>query len=147
MKVDGVHSMPICPARAGASWVAILVLTALAGGAIVGLVSVGCVSETEPSVPTSRDVVRITHQDRGGSGDYKFVPSEFTFKVGDTITFEMFGETEFHTFTVDALGIDRSVTIGDTIAFDVTFDRPGSFRLICIPHEVFGMQGTITVEE
>lgn len=92
------------------------------------------------------DVVSVVNQDQGGSGEYKFVPSDFTFNVGDTITFQMSAETEFHTFTVDELDIDEAVDGGETVTFTVTFDRAGTFEFICIPHEAFGMTGTITVQ-
>ena len=93
------------------------------------------------------NVVKVENQDPGGTGEYKFVPKDFTFEVGDTITFEMSGETEFHTFTVDELGIDEVVDGGEEVTFEVTFDRPGEFELICITHQAFGMTGTITVTE
>ena len=74
-----------------------------------------------------------------------FDPSEFTFSVGDTITLQLTAEGEFHTFTVDDLGIDVSVEPGQPAALTFTFDRAGTFDLICIPHEFQGMVGTITV--
>ncbi len=91
-------------------------------------------------------VVKVENQDPGGSGTYKFVPSDFKFKQGEAVTLSMTGETEFHTFTVDELEIDESVNAGETTTFTVTFDRPGTYRLYCIPHEAFGMEGTITIE-
>ena len=105
---------------------------------------------TTPSVglpPKDSNVVKVENQDTGGTGEYKFVPKDFTFKVGDTITFEMSGETEFHTFTVDDLGIDEVVDGGETVTFDVTFDKAGQFDLICITHQAFGMTGAITITE
>ena len=75
-----------------------------------------------------------------------FDPFEFNFGVGDTITFTLTGESEFHTFTIDELGIDESVEVDEPVTFSVTFDRPGAFQLICIPHELQGMTGTITVQ-
>ncbi len=102
---------------------------------------------TEPAAPAaSGKVVKLANHDQGGSGEYKFVPSEFTFQLGETVTFQMSGETEFHTFTSDELGIDESVDGGQTTTFQVTFDRPGTFEFICIPHEPFGMKGAITVK-
>ena len=92
------------------------------------------------------DVVKVENQDIGGSGEYKFVPSEFKFEAGQTVTFEMSAETEFHTFTVDDLDIDASMDAGETITFTYTFNRPGTFELICIPHQAFGMKGAIVVE-
>ena len=34
---------------------------------------------------------------------------------------------------------------GQTIEFEVTFDKAGTFKLYCVPHEALGMTGTITV--
>ena len=91
-------------------------------------------------------IVEILNQDPGGSGEYKFVPSELEFKLGETVTFVISAETEFHTFTVDDLGIDQSVNAGETVTLTYTFDKAGTFKLICIPHESFGMVGEIVVQ-
>ena len=99
----------------------------------------------QPAPSTGGRVVRIENQDKGGSGVYQFVPSELNFKVGDTVIFEITAETEFHTFTVDDLGIDVSLEAGETVSYTHTFDKAGAFKLLCIPHETFGMTGTITV--
>ena len=69
-----------------------------------------------------------------------------TFKVGDSINFVIESETEFHTFTVEDLGIDASADSGESVEFNFKFDRAGTFQLICIPHESQGMVGTITVQ-
>ena len=136
-----------------------LVLIALMGLALVGLACGGGDDEAAPTArPTTAgsatpppppasggDVVSVVNQDQGGSGEYKFVPSDFTFSVGETVTFSMVGETEFHTFTVDDLGIDEAVDGGATVTFTVTFDKAGTFTLICLPHEALGMVGTVTV--
>ena len=97
-----------------------------------------------PTPPPDGTVVNL--QDPGVSGSYAFSPSEFTFSVGETVTFTLTSETEFHTFTVDDLGIDQDVNAGETVELTFTFDTPGTFQLICIPHEVLGMVGTITVQ-
>ena len=62
------------------------------------------------------------------------------------IVFTLSAETEFHTFTVDELGIDESVDASEKIRFSFTFDRAGIYKLVCIPHESLGMVGTITVQ-
>ena len=100
----------------------------------------------QPSGPPAGDVVRVENQDIGGSGEYRFVPDEFSFEVGETVTFEMSAETEYHTFTVDALDINEDMDAGETITFSYTFDRAGRFEIICIPHQAFGMTGLIVVE-
>lgn len=88
----------------------------------------------------------VSLQDPGGSGEYAFAPSEMTFSVGDTISFSLAAETEFHTFTVDDLGIDVSVDGETTETLSFTFAEAGTFELVCIPHEALGMVGTITVQ-
>ena len=94
--------------------------------------------------------VNVINRDLGGSGEYAFDPAEFSFNVGDTVTFINTAETELHSFTVDELGIDVDIdgatTPGITESITFTFDKPGTFPLVCIYHEGNGMMGTITVE-
>ena len=85
----------------------------------------------------------LRNEDVGGSGAYAFNPADLTFKVGDTITFTLIAETEFHTFTVEDLGIDEALDTGSTERFVYTFDRAGTFKLTCLAHP--DMTGTITV--
>ena len=91
------------------------------------------------------DPFEVNLEDPGGSGSYAYDPVDLTFNVGDVIAFTLTAETEFHTFTVDDLDIDEAVDASDTIRFSFTFDQPGTYELICIPHETQGMVGTITV--
>lgn len=86
-------------------------------------------------------------QDPAGSGTYQFDPSELSFAKGDCVNFTFTSETEFHTFTVDALDIDVSVDGEATENLSFTFEAAGEFELICVPHELLGMVGTITVSE
>ena len=98
----------------------------------------------EPSMPD--DSVKIINRDQSGSGEYRFDPSELTFKVGQEVTFALVAQTEFHTFTVDELGIDVSIDAGTTELFTFEFANAGTYNLICIPHESLGMTGQIVVE-
>ena len=61
------------------------------------------------------------------------------------MTFVLTAETDFHTFTVEDLGIDESIDGGDTKTLTFTFEEPGAFPLICIPHQSLGMTGTVEV--
>jgi plastocyanin len=88
----------------------------------------------------------VTLADPGGSGTYSFDPTDMTFDVGETVTLALNAESEFHTFTVDGLGIDESVGGGESTSLTFTFDTAGTFDLICVPHEALGMVGTITVK-
>ncbi len=88
----------------------------------------------------------VALQDPGSGGKYAFNPSTFNFKVGETVSFTLRGGGEFHTFTVEDLGIDESVDAGQTRTFSFTFNTAGTFQLICIPHETLGMVGIINVQ-
>ncbi len=98
-----------------------------------------------PASATDDDVVKVVNRDPGGSGKYEFSPKELTFSVGETVTFQVSAETEFHTFEVDDLGISQEMEAGQTVEFEYTFDKAGTFELYCVPHEALGMTGTITV--
>ena len=86
----------------------------------------------------------VVNEDVGGSGAYAFNPAELTFSVGETVTFTLTAETEFHTFTVEDLDIDQSLEAGETQKFNFTFDKAGTFSLICLAHPQ--MTGTITIQ-
>ena len=88
----------------------------------------------------------VNLEDPGGSGAYIFDEDEFSFAVGEAVTFSLTSEAEFHTFTVTELGINESVNAGETATLEVTFDTAGTYELICIPHKALGMVGTITVQ-
>ena len=90
--------------------------------------------------------VFVSMQDPGGSGEYIFDPDDFSFAVGDVITFVMEAESEFHTFTVPDLDINVSVQSGMTADTTFTFGTAGTYELICVPHQALGMVGTISVQ-
>ena len=89
--------------------------------------------------------VDVNMEDPGKSGEYMYDPAEFTFERGEQVTLVMTSEGEFHTFTVEELGIDVHVDAWKSKALTYTFDKPGTYELVCIPHEMLGMTGVITV--
>jgi plastocyanin len=89
--------------------------------------------------------VDVNMEDPGKSGEYVYDPSEFTFARGEEVTLVMASEGEFHTFTVEDLDIDVHVDAWKSKALTYTFDEPGTYKLVCIPHETLGMTGVITV--
>ena len=98
----------------------------------------------EPDDGDGGTPITVVNEDVGGSGAYAFNPAEMSFKVGDKVTFTLTAETEFHTFTVEDLDIDQSLEAGETQKFNFTFDKAGTFSLICLAHPQ--MTGTITVQ-
>ena len=89
--------------------------------------------------------VDVNMEDPGKSGEYIYDPAEFTFERGERVTLVMTSEGEFHTFTVEELEIDVHVDAWKSKALTYTFDKPGTYELVCIPHETLGMTGVITV--
>jgi plastocyanin len=81
--------------------------------------------------------------------NYEFKPERLAFSVGETVDFKLRSADDVHTFTVKELGINWVVR-GDAEpqTQTYTFDRAGTFQLICaIPgHQGFGMVGTLTVQ-
>ena len=77
---------------------------------------------------------------------YGFNPTDITVKKGETVTLNLTSDSEFHSFTVDSLGIDVEVDAGTTEEITFTFAEAGTFDLICIPHESLGMVGKIIVQ-
>ena len=121
------------------------------------LAAVACGSDSEPtptavpaapapSAPAAAGAFAVNLQDPGGSGSYVFSPSALSFSVGQTVDFALTSENEFHTFTVESLGIDQDVDAGSTVNLTFTFDTAGTYEIICVPHEALGMVGTITVQ-
>lgn len=96
--------------------------------------------------PSTAGMFAVGLQDPGGSGSYVFDPADLSFSVGETVTFALTSENEFHTFTVDDLDIDEGVESGETVELSFTFDTAGTYELICVPHQSLGMVGTITVQ-
>ncbi|MDC0034730.1 cupredoxin domain-containing protein [Chloroflexi bacterium] len=80
------------------------------------------------------------------NANYLFNPADITVKAGETVTLNLTSENEFHSFTVDDLGIDVEVDAGTTEKITFTFSEVGTFDLICIPHESLGMVGKIIVQ-
>jgi len=81
-----------------------------------------------------------------GENPYEFTPAGFTFDAGTTYTLSFSPPNEFHTFTVADLGIDIFINPGEALEEVITPSTVGDFSLTCIPHEGFGMVGTVTVQ-
>ena len=76
-------------------------------------------------------------QRRAGRVQHVFEPDTLDFEVGKTYT--------LNTFTVAELDIDVLLLAGQAVEQTVTFDKAGTFTLVCLPHEALGMVGTVTV--
>ena len=89
----------------------------------------------------------------------KFEPAEITVSVGDRVQWRNVGNIA-HTVTTDPSKVadpegvsvpsgvrpwDSGLLGGDE-TFSRTFDKPGTYRYVCIPHEGARMVGIIVVE-
>ena len=89
--------------------------------------------------------VTVHLADNGGAGPFLYEPVNFEFATGEIVNFTFIGEAAFHTFTVSELDINIEVEASQTVGFDFVFDTPGTYALICTPHEALGMVGQIVV--
>ena len=134
-------------APVGASASARLTALAILAFALLAL-AFGCAAAAQdaaPPTPPDARTVSVNMADCAGADSCAFSPSNFEFRTGESVRFQLVAESEFHTFTISELGIDESVNARETRYLDVTFDRPGEYALICVPHESLGMKGAIAV--
>lgn len=103
---------------------------------------------TTPPTPDGK-IIEVTLVDKGQ--DYQFNPADFTFKAGERVRLKLTSQSEFHTFTATDLPTQEGQEInvfvngGETVEFEFTPSQAGTFDLICVPHQLQGMVGTITV--
>lgn len=102
----------------------------------------------------SRRVVEMTDE-------MAFEPAKLTVIVGETVTWSNTSRAMVHTVTADAALVRDpgnvklpqgaapwdSGSIVPGRSWSHTFEIPGEYRYCCVPHEVVGMVGTITVEK
>ena len=112
------------------------------GGEAKPAPNVNAVSNAPASAPTTGDA-QITVKMEGKAGQYKYNPREFNFNKGQTVAFTLVGDSDSHTFTADDLKIDEFVNENETRSFSFTFDKAGTYTVVCIPHPE--MTGTIRV--
>ncbi|MCZ6614605.1 MAG: plastocyanin/azurin family copper-binding protein [Chloroflexi bacterium] len=107
------------------------------------------IAPTETAAPTqpsgngtpAGEVVTVVQTEN----PYVFQPDAYNFELGTTYTLAFEAPGEFHTFTVDELGINIFVNANESVRQDITPSTAGSFKLYCVPHESLGMVGTVTV--
>ena len=97
-------------------------------------------------------------------GSNYFDPQEFTVSVGETVTWavadpghNVSGDPDDHgdvsipedgePFASYGVGGNASDYLDQGTTYEHTFETPGRYHYVCIPHASLGMQGTIVVEE
>jgi plastocyanin len=122
----------------------LLFLTLLATGAL------GNGRTTDQSTPAA--IVHMTAAN-------KFDPEKITIKAGETIRWVNDADGPSHTVTTDPSSVQdeddveipagakpfSSGVIGPGKFFQQTFERPGTYRYTCVPHEYSRMFGEVVV--
>ena len=121
-----------------------LTITACGGGDETEPAPSTAPASSAPAPAPSAGVSDITVKMEGKAGQYKYNPREFNFKVGQSVTFTLVGDSDTHTFTADDLKIDEFLEQNETRSFVFTFDKAGTYMVVCIPHPE--MTGTIRVQ-
>lgn len=108
----------------------------------------------------------VTVQMIGSSSGYSFQPSTVTIKVGQSVKFvTVSGGPHNVTFDPEDIPDGASATLDQNMprqqakltgplvtnpddSYTITFKdaKPGAYKYYCLPHQSFGMQGTIIVE-
>ena len=104
-----------------------------------------CPGITPPTPPAPVPEGAIVIDLKTTSQPYTFEPTEFALKAGQSYVFDIVGDAEFHTFTVPKLDMDVYIDVNASLPLELKVDTPGTYELICVPHEALGMVGTITV--
>ena len=119
-----------------AALAAALVLTACSGESATP-------TPPRPTVPPGGAITQISVE----MTSFDFIPENLEFSVGETVEFALFSKDIEHDFTVEDLDIHWDVDGGERATEQFTFDRAGTYRLICtVPaHEAAGMIGEIVV--
>jgi plastocyanin len=135
-----------------------------AGTALVCLAAVGCskkkdddggtVTQGKP-VTLSGTVTDKGTKDLAGKDEFELEQDDFYFSPtfikaapGATVKVELRNEGKNpHTFTVDALKIDKTLQPGDEIDVPVTMPASGALAFYCKFHQGQGMQGALFSKE
>ncbi|HEY3059078.1 MAG TPA: plastocyanin/azurin family copper-binding protein [Chloroflexota bacterium] len=95
-------------------------------------------------VPTSTPGPAPAAKVAAGVADNRFQPTALTVAVGSTVTWTNNGNN-MHTLTSSDGLFDSGGLLGGQ-SFSFTFDRAGTYRLICRQHGLNGMAGQVVVQ-
>jgi len=81
------------------------------------------------------------------SGNFFFAPDTLTVEPGASVKITFTENAGFHTFVIDELDINFSISEGEALKFTAPTE-PGTYAYYCDigSHRAFGMEGTLIVE-
>jgi len=75
---------------------------------------------------------------------FKFIPQEITINAGETVRWVNNEKRQYHSVWFESLGEEEAETFFPDENYERTFDKPGTYRYRCGPHEE--MTGVIHVK-
>lgn len=147
---------------------------AVAAGSIAGC-SGGSATETDSQYPEYTDVpdsvaeylsdtsnfdgtgvdrtdaaeVSVTVGAEGNSANYAYDPAVVAVSTGTTVVWEWNGRGGAHNVVSedDREPLDSGTAVtSDSETYEYTFEEPGAYPYVCIPHRMNGMKGAVIVE-
>ena len=116
---------------------AVALTTVVLVGLLAGVAVAGRIAYDQPTAAAA-DIALSTE-------DMEFVPATITARSGETTVFVTNQDNVLHTLTIDELGVDLQIPAKSEAK--VTFNaEPGTYEIVCVPHEGMGMTGTLEVE-
>lgn len=78
--------------------------------------------------------------------DYRFQPQQLAGTTGKAVTVEIVNSgSTAHTFTIDELGVDKTLDPGQSATVTFTPTKAGAFMFYCRFHRSSGMTGSLVV--
>lgn len=105
-------------------------------------------TETYDGTADFRGESDVTVRVGAGSQGYSFSPAAIMIDPGTTVIWEWTGAGGGHNVVEEneAFG-DREVVAEEGHTYEHTFEEPGTYRYVCVPHDQQGMRGAVTVAE
>ncbi|WP_136688688.1 halocyanin domain-containing protein [Halorhabdus amylolytica] len=98
---------------------------------------------------TDADEVSVTVGAQGNGANYAFDPAVAAVSQGTTVVWEWNGRGGAHNVVSkddrDPLDSGTAIT-SSSETYEHTFEEPGAYLYVCIPHRINGMKGAIIVE-
>ncbi|MFB6201826.1 MAG: halocyanin domain-containing protein [Halorhabdus sp.] len=98
---------------------------------------------------TDATEVSVTVGAPGNGSNWAFAPAVVAVSTGTTVVWQWNGKGGAHNVVsaADREPLDSGAAVpSDSATYEYTFQNPGAYRYVCIPHRAYGMKGAVLVE-
>jgi halocyanin-like protein len=95
---------------------------------------------------TGASTVAVKVGAEGNNGPYAFAPPATRIGARTTITWKWTGKGGSHNVVAQDGSFESELSTEKGYTFEHTFDRSGTYKYSCEPHEAMGMKGVVVVE-